>query len=307
MSQLVHILEAGVIDDSNAALDSGTVKSFSAGTTTLSTLYKDEALTDPHPNPLTLSSVGRITAYTEVKIKLQIFKADGSLLRTVDNIDNRRGDLDTGDFSDDSITKEKLNSDTAGDGLTQATDGALDVNPDNTTLETNSDAVRIKDDGVSTDKIIDNAVTQPKIFIRVAGTAAGNYSRSASGVDATTTSITMVTTGLSRSLTTLGNPVSISFTGDQSGGAVYWGISWTGFIAGTAHFELRIAGTVTTEWELADLGDPTDSNVFRVPPPSIVVPVAAGTHTFELFFRANAFGPPTAEIKNNHLAIFEIK
>lgn len=54
----------------------------------------------------------------------------------------------------------------AGSGLTGGgTSGAvtLDLNPDNTTIEVNADIVRIKDLGVSTGKLADNAVTTIKI------------------------------------------------------------------------------------------------------------------------------------------------
>lgn len=54
----------------------------------------------------------------------------------------------------------------AGSGLTGGgTSGAvtLDLNPDNTTIEVNSDIVRIKDLGVSTGKLADNAVTTIKV------------------------------------------------------------------------------------------------------------------------------------------------
>jgi hypothetical protein len=54
----------------------------------------------------------------------------------------------------------------AGSGLTGGgTSGAvtLDLNPDNTTIEVNADIVRIKDLGVSTGKLADNAVTTIKV------------------------------------------------------------------------------------------------------------------------------------------------
>lgn len=59
-----------------------------------------------------------------------------------------------------------INEVIAGAGLVGGgTSGAvtLDVNPDNTTIEINSDAVRIKDLGVSTAKLADSAVTTVKL------------------------------------------------------------------------------------------------------------------------------------------------
>lgn len=48
------------------------------------------------------------------------------------------------------VTAAKINSDVAGLGLVKnGTSGALDVNPDGTTLEINADAVRVKDAGIT--------------------------------------------------------------------------------------------------------------------------------------------------------------
>ena len=66
-------------------------------------------------------------------------------------------------IQDDAVTKDKINADIAGLGLSQAVGGELDVNVDNSTLEINSDTLRIKNDGVTTVKILDQNVTTSKI------------------------------------------------------------------------------------------------------------------------------------------------
>jgi hypothetical protein len=72
-------------------------------------------------------------------------------------------------LADDSVTKEKVNADVAGDGLAQAAGGELDVNVDDATLETNADIVRIKDLGVGTAKLAATSVTAAKLGSDVAG------------------------------------------------------------------------------------------------------------------------------------------
>lgn len=59
----------------------------------------------------------------------------------------------TRNLQDDSVTRDKINADVAGNGLVQNGFGALDVNPDNSTLEIDSDTVRVKDLGITKEKI----------------------------------------------------------------------------------------------------------------------------------------------------------
>ena len=81
------------------------------------------------------------------------------------------------------VTAAKIASDVAGPGLTQDGSGALQVNVDINTLEVASDAVGIKDSGVTelkiannavtTNKIADDSVTASKIALDVAGDGLG--------------------------------------------------------------------------------------------------------------------------------------
>jgi hypothetical protein len=72
-------------------------------------------------------------------------------------------------ITDDAVTKEKINADVAGDGLSQAAGGELDVNVDDVTLETNADTVRVKDLGIGTAKLAGTSVTAAKLGADVAG------------------------------------------------------------------------------------------------------------------------------------------
>jgi hypothetical protein len=82
-------------------------------------------------------------------------------------------------IADNAVTTSKINSaavtaakialDVAGNGLGQEAGGALKVNVDNISIELSSDAVQIKDDGVTSSKIQADAVTAVKIASDVAG------------------------------------------------------------------------------------------------------------------------------------------
>jgi len=63
----------------------------------------------------------------------------------------------------DGVAAENINSDVAGDGLSQAGDGSLDVYVDGISLELSGGKVQVKDDGVTTARILDAAVAAPKL------------------------------------------------------------------------------------------------------------------------------------------------
>jgi len=72
-------------------------------------------------------------------------------------------------IQDDAVTKEKLNADVAGPGLTQATGGELEINADGATLEVATDTLQIKALGVDTSHLAAQAVTAAKLGSDVAG------------------------------------------------------------------------------------------------------------------------------------------
>jgi hypothetical protein len=106
---------------------------------------------------------------------MSIDKTTGSVLQVKDL------GITTAKIVDDAVTADKINSDVAGLGLSKSGfTGALDVNVDSSTIEINmSDALQVKDSGitefklatdsVSTIKIINTAVTADKINSDVAG------------------------------------------------------------------------------------------------------------------------------------------
>ena len=104
-----------------------------------------------HTNTVTTASIGA-DQVTNAKI------ADNQ----IDSEHYVDGSIDTVHIANDQITAAKINDDVAGPGLIP-NGGALQVNPDGTHLELNGDAIRIKDNGVTTAKIADLQVTAAKI------------------------------------------------------------------------------------------------------------------------------------------------
>jgi len=90
------------------------------------------------------------------------------------------GTVATAGIADNAVTAAKIAAAVAGDGLTGGAGVALAVNPDGTTLEINSDAVRIKDLGISTAKLAANAVSNAK-FRQSAGLSLVGRSANSTG------------------------------------------------------------------------------------------------------------------------------
>jgi hypothetical protein len=73
------------------------------------------------------------------------------------------GQVATAGIADEAVTAAKIASSVAGSGLAGGAGTALSVNVDASTIEINSDTLRIKDSGVVTAKLADDAVTSAKI------------------------------------------------------------------------------------------------------------------------------------------------
>lgn len=74
--------------------------------------------------------------------------------------------ISTAKLADAAVTAAKLAAAVAGNGLSGGAGTALAVNVDDSTIEINTDTLRVKDLGISTGKIADSAVTAAKIANR---------------------------------------------------------------------------------------------------------------------------------------------
>lgn len=91
------------------------------------------------------------------------------------------------DATDNSTKKESIAdimTAVAGDGLS-ATSGVLAVNVDDTTIETNADALRVKDGGITNAKIADDTIQEPKLNATNAPTDGQVLSYNAAGTNFT--------------------------------------------------------------------------------------------------------------------------
>ncbi|MHB9019392.1 MAG: hypothetical protein ACYC3G_00740 [Minisyncoccota bacterium] len=81
------------------------------------------------------------------------------------------GAVSTAKIQNDAVTAAKVNSDVAGDGLSQAAGGALQAAPDNSTITTSGGLLIVKDGGISPAKLAADAVTAEKLADGAVGTA----------------------------------------------------------------------------------------------------------------------------------------
>jgi len=88
----------------------------------------------------------------DVNVDGTTIEITGDTLRVV------AGGIGTSHLADDSVTREKINADIAGIGLVQAAGGELDVNVDGSTIEIDSDIVRVKAAGITEDEIASSAL-----------------------------------------------------------------------------------------------------------------------------------------------------
>lgn len=211
--RLIDTLQAGILNGSGEALEFGTVTVYDAGTTNRRTVYQDYDLTTPHANPLTLDSEGKVTAYTDQRVKLVIRDADGGGIATIDNVGSEASDYSSGAAAG-----------LAGDGLIAPGDGTIAVNADGTSIEVAADITRVKDGGISTAKLADDSVTGAKLadnavnadsgVVIVGQSLLGNVSI-ATSVSASALTIALKTAAGADP--TAASPVAISFRNSAAG------------------------------------------------------------------------------------------
>lgn len=81
----IELLNAGIFLNGKP-LARGKIKSFLAGTSTLSALFKDAAEVANHSNPLSLDDEGKVIAFGNTEYKFEIFDENDVLLDTLDTL-----------------------------------------------------------------------------------------------------------------------------------------------------------------------------------------------------------------------------
>jgi hypothetical protein len=200
----------------------------------------------------------------------------------------RNGAITSAKIADDAVTRDKIAANVAGDGLSQNVNGALEVNVDDATIEISSDTVRLKDNGITTAKIQDEAVTKEKL--EALGQQESSSSGSYSNATASETEVVSV------SLTTVGRPVMLFLvsadTGDTPTACIKLTASGGAFVGCAGYIyayrdSTKIAGT-----EL--LGSVTATAPIHAAPPGLMCidTPAAGTYTYAI--KARLTGAPTS-------------
>jgi hypothetical protein len=157
-----HLLDA--IDAHDASAISFDPSSNSLTATELQTLGAeiatrlDTADTNISNNDTDITNLQNDKADKSTAINTTGSLTGGGDLSTSRTLDVADGGIDTTELADDSVTKEKINPDVAGVGLGQNVDGSLEVNVDDSTIETNVDTLRVKSSGITANELANDSV-----------------------------------------------------------------------------------------------------------------------------------------------------
>lgn len=259
MIRLVDVLATGVLNNGQLVAN-GTVRFLEKESTTLKTAFKDFDLTEPHPNPATLDSSGKLVAYLDGRTKLEISDSSGNFLYSIDNVG-----------TEDSQVTEAAANVLAGDGLLSVAN-EISVNVDGSSLEVADDLVKVKDLGVLTSYIADGAITNAKL-------AAVNSSLSSSSSTFDNNSAGWVAvTNLSVSITTVGRPVQLRLIAADSTQFCY--VQWLSS-SSNAGFKFTRGGSDIALYEMTSFSGPPSSLEHTDVP-------AAGTYTYAVQVRPSS-------------------
>lgn len=155
MAHLFTPLRQKFYDSNGAVLALGKVYTYEAGTSTPLATYQDKLEASANTNPIILDANGECDLWLKDQAYKIVVKTSADVtVKTVDNISHNN--LAT-------ITATMLAADVAGVGLSQHADKSIQVNVDDSTIEVSSDALRVKDLGITTGKLADLAVTSAKL------------------------------------------------------------------------------------------------------------------------------------------------
>lgn len=288
-------------------------------------------------------------AYGDIISRVKVF-SDGEVLTAADLnteynnvVDGVNSITDANILSAAAISAAKISASIAGDGITRNSGtGVLAVNPDGTTLEINSDAVRIKDlgvstakidslavtaaklaaDSVTTAKILDSNVTTAKIndgAVTPAKKAALGQQVSSSGSTSTASTSFIDATNLTVTITTTGRPVFLSVQGDGTANAmaIYPVFTTTGgsiqgsmdlkFVRDSTTVGVYTVGGIVLDFKDGDNEEVTtqgDSYVITGKSITHIDVVSAGTYVYKVQLKMSVGS--SANLNNAKLVAFEL-
>lgn len=260
------------------------------------------------PILFTVLSLSGLSASAAVCSRTLTF-ADGTVLSAsqlngeFNAITNCANSIDDSNIVDAAaILPVKFSATIAGDALGRdGSTGVLSVNTDGVTIETNSDAIRVKDSGITTAKINDSAVTTAKINDAAVTTAKINdgavtpIKKSALGQQTAdvssftnTANSSVDITGMTVTITTTGRPVYIGLMsyGDSGNPGSISGICSTGVgSAAPSVFISFFRGATDISSGACTFGSTqlTSGSIACFPSQfSYIDAVAAGTYTYKV-------------------------
>lgn len=179
---------------------------------------------------------------------------------------------------------------------------------DNSTLEIASNIIQVKDLGISTAKLADEAVTYEKRAVRLApGTTAalGEVAVGASTGSFSTVSPSYVSAGSAVTITTNGSPIMVILQSDSSGDNTQGISASVSPIGNSGYMAIGIAGDVNAV-ALQQVFPSNGVHTMYMPPPAMgLLNLGAGTYTLTLSAKANGLGQ-TVAIKNLQILVYEI-
>jgi hypothetical protein len=192
---------------------------------------------------------------------------------------------------------------------------AANIDADNSSIEIVTNNLQVKDSGISSAKIANNAVITSKILdanvTKPKLAALGQQISSSCGVFNTSSAVAVGVTNLTVSLTTTGRPIMITLISDASGAPN----SWIGFsrtspaTSGTVFFYIEITGVPARSiGHKIELVGASTNLALRIAPSNLsyIHVAGAGTYTISIFASSPSGSGCSAEAVNCKLVAYEL-
>jgi hypothetical protein len=257
-----------------------------------------------------MAQIARITTFSDGNV-LTAAQLNDEFDNVVDGVNT----LDDANISSSAnINPVKISASIAGDGLAKdPIDGSLDVQVDDTTVEIASNLISIKDDGIDADKIATDAVTTAKIIngavTRPKLAALGQQQSGYVGETITSSSYVDVP-GLSITITTTGKPVMVALKGLSTSPGV---ILNQGPNATTSESRISFLRDATQIAEYVakltiTIGGPYTMDTFGIPASAYwtIDTPAAGTYTYKVQAKNSTTGASSNVVVDAELIVWEL-